>query len=402
MKKTAAAPILAWGLLAGLVALAPFSGTPPAQVQVPAPIVIPPKPAPPVDFQNDEIAKFISGLPCSADNLKALEETAEWKAYAAALDKGWSELAAKRIEPMRAWAGSELNEPNSATRTLFYPFGGPDFLTAFNLFPQASTYVLFGLEFVGKLPDFDPTRPKEAKHIENYLGNLNTALSDFFNKSYFITRNMNTMLARDKVAGVLPVICLFLKRTNNTISAIKRCEFLAAGEAFEYDFAYPRKTFRKPYGVKIEFFQNGSDSVRSLYYFSCDIADEFFAKDSLYYRFLEGLNFETTFVKSAQYLMQYRLFANIRGLILAHSRFVLEDDTGIPFKYFAPKVWDARLYGEYAAPVSDFKGVEQEDLKAAYANGAGVRRLPFHLGYHWGSNKDSILYFSRRNGEAPR
>jgi len=402
MKKASAAPILAWGMVAGLLALAPCSGPRTAQVPIPAQAVVPPKPAPPVDFESDEIAKFISGLPCSAENLKALEETPEWKAYAAALDKGWRELEAKRLEPIRTWAGSELTEPNGATRTLFYPFGGPDFLTAYHLFPHASTYVLFGLEFIGRLPDFDPARPKEGRHVENYLGNLTTALSDFFNKSYFITRNMNAALARDKVAGVLPVICLFLKRTNHTISAIKRCEFLAAGEVFEYNFAYPRKTFRKPYGVKIEFFQNGGDTVRSLYYFSCDIADEFFAKDSFYYRFLDGLDFETTYIKSASYLMHYKLFANIRGLILARSRFVLEDDTGIPFKYFTPKVWDARLYGEYTAPVSDFKGVEQEDLKAAYAAGAVVRKLPFHLGYHWGNNKDSILYFSRKSGEAPR
>lgn len=400
MKKAAAAPILAWGVLAALISFAPQPGA--AQAPVPVSVVLPPKPAPPFDFQSDEIAKFISGLPCSDDNLRSLEETPEWKAYAAALDKEWAEIEAKRLEPMRAWAGSELGGPNAATRTLFYPFGGPDFLTAFHLFPHASTYVLFGLEFVGKLPDFDPARAKEGRHVENYLGNLTTALSDFYNKSYFITRNMNATLARDKVAGVLPVICLFLKRTNNTISSIKRCEFMAPGGVFEYDFAYPRKTFRKPYGVKIEFFQNGSDTVRSLYYFSCDIADEFFPKDGLYYRFLEGLNFETTYIKSASYLMHYKLFANIRGLILAKSSFVLEDDTGIPFKYFRPKVWDARLYGEYTAPVSDFKGVEQEDLKAAYAGGAAVRKLPFHLGYHWGSNKDSILYFSRKSGEAPR
>ena len=402
MKKATAAPILVWGVLAGLLALAPTAGPRPAQATIPAPVVLPTKPAPPVDFHSDEIAKFISGLPCSTDSLRALQETPEWKAYAAALDKGWAEIEAKRLQPIREWAGAELAEPNRVTRTLFYPFGGPDFLTAYNLFPQASTYVLFGLEFVGKLPDFDATRPKEGKHVENYLGNLSTALSDFINKSYFITRNMNAALARDKVAGVLPVICLFLKRTNHTISAIKRCEFLAPGEVFEYDFAYPRKTFRKPYGVKIEYFQNGSDTVRSLYYFSCDIADESFPKDGLYYRFLEGLNFETTYIKSASYLMHYKLFANIRGLILAKSRFVLEDDTGIPFKYFGPKVWDARLYGEYTAPVSDFKGVEQADLKAAYTNGAAVRKLPFHLGYHWGSNKDSILYFSRKNGEIPR
>lgn len=30
---------------------------------------------------------------------------------------------------------------------LFYPFGGPDFLTAFEFFPQAESFVLMGAVF---------------------------------------------------------------------------------------------------------------------------------------------------------------------------------------------------------------------------------------------------------------
>jgi hypothetical protein len=89
-------------------------------------------------------------------------------------------------------------------------------------------------------------------------------------------------------------------------------------------------------------------------------------------------------------------------MILNKSRFVLEDDTGIPFRYFPAKDWDAQLYGEYIKPVSDFKGVEQFDLEAAYADAAKVKKLPFHLGYHWGTNKDSILYFKKKSAGAAR
>ena len=33
----------------------------------------------PIDPICDEIARFISGIPCTAENLKALQETPEWK-----------------------------------------------------------------------------------------------------------------------------------------------------------------------------------------------------------------------------------------------------------------------------------------------------------------------------------
>ncbi|MCX6562486.1 MAG: hypothetical protein NTU60_02645 [Candidatus Aminicenantes bacterium] len=365
----------------------------PAAAQIP---VLPSPQTLPVDAAFDEIAKFISGIPCDSQDLKTLQETPEWKNFAAGLEKSWGELELKRLGAMRTWAQSELAGANAATKTLFYPFGGPDFLTAFDLFPEADSYILMGLEFIGKLPEFTPGAPNEAKHVEAYLGNLTAALADFFNKSYFITKNMNTTLARDKVDGVLPVICFFLKRTNNSISSVKRIEVMENGQLLEYDFALPRQRYVRPYGIKIEFFTNGTNRLRSLTYFSCDLFDVPFAKDKPFYIYTDSLNFETTFVKSASYLLHYGTFNNIRNIILRKSRFILEDDTGIPLRYFKPAEWDAQLYGEYIKPVSDFKGVDQLDLEEAYKDPVRVKKLPFHLGYHWGTNKDSILYFKRK------
>jgi hypothetical protein len=207
---------------------------------------------------------------------------------------------------------------------------------------------------------------------------------------------MNATLTNDKVDGVLPVICFFLEKTGHKIAGIKRSELLKTGELLETDFAVPKKRFRRPYGVRIDFVTSGSDRVRTVYYFSCDLVDDVFRKDSALYLYLDNLRFETTFVKSASYLMHYREFSNIRNLVLTKSRFVLEDDTGIPYRYFPAKDWEAQLYGEYIKPVSDFAGVEQKDLKEAYADPTKVKKLPFHLGYHWGSSKDSILYFKRK------
>jgi len=355
---------------------------------------LPGRPAQAAEVDYDEIARFISGLPCSSEPLKTLQESAEWKDYAASLEKNWADLTAKRLQPMRAWAEAEIAEPNAATRMLFYPFGGPDFLTAYLMFPEAEVYVLLGLEFVGKLPDFSKA---EGSQVGNYTGNLMAALSDFFNKSYFITKNMNATLTNDKVDGVLPVICFFLERTAHRITAIKRCEFLEKGELLEADFSLPKKRLHRPYGVRIDFQAKGSEKVRSVYYFSCDLVDDVFREDSTIYLYLDRLVFETTFIKSASYLMHYKDFGNIRNMILAKSRFVLEDDTGIPYRYFPPAKWDGQLYGQYIKPVSDFAGVEQKDLKEAYANPARVKKLTFHLGYHWETNKDSVLYFKKKD-----
>ncbi len=363
----------------------------PAWAQAAAPAVT--AQAVPVVLSADDIAKFISGLPGEAEALRKLQDTTEWREFATNLDKSWADLESKRLKPLREWAAAELADSLAATKTLFYPFGGPDFLTAFELYPQADTFVLLGLEFVGSLPDLAVMPLPRAA---NYVRNINAALSDFFYKSYFITGNMDAALRGDKVDGVLPVLCLFLKRTNNTIIDVKRCRFLDKGEFLEADFSVPVRKLRRPYGVKIEFRPDGAARTKSLYYFSCDLADEAFTPESTFYQYLDTLAYETTFIKSASYLLHYQTFSTIRNLILDKSRFVLEDDTGIPYRYFKPAAWEAQLFGEYIKPVKDFSGVEQTDLKAAYADPAKVRLLPFHLGYHWATSKDSILYFRRK------
>ncbi len=379
-------------LLAGLAA-APLAA---ARRQGPAAA------APPA-VSYEETARFLSGLSCSQAGLRALQETPTVADFMPALDRSWADLEAKRLKPMREWAALELAEARRATKTLFYPFGGPDFLTAFELFPEAETYVLLGLEFVGRLPDVAVFTPARAA---GYALAVQSALSDFFKKSYFITHNMDVSLARDQVDGVLPVLCLFMERTGNRILGLKRCEFLPTGELLESAVLEPAKKLRRPYGIKIEFQAAAGGPAKALYYFSCDLADKAFAIDSIFYKFLAAGTYETTFVKSASYLMHYETFEHIRGLVLAKSRFVLQDDTGIPYRHFRPEAWRIRLYGEYIKPVKDFSGVEQTDLKQAYADPASdVRKLPFHLGYHWGTNKDSYQYFERRGaaeGAGPR
>lgn len=121
------------------------------------------------EFSNDDIAKFISGLPCSSPYLKKLQNTCVWNTYKNFADSSWTDLETIRLEPMKKWADAELVEANK-TRLLFYPFGGPDFITALKLFPNAENYILIGLERVGNLPGVEKW---ESKHSESYLEDIN-------------------------------------------------------------------------------------------------------------------------------------------------------------------------------------------------------------------------------------
>ena len=347
-----------------------------------------------IDEPRDDLAAFLCGRPGPSEVLKPLRETESWKGFAAYMDKNWAELEKKRLHPLQGWAASELAEANSGTRVLFYPFGGPDLLTACLLFPAAETYVLVGLERVGNLPEFDS---RDTEGVRAYLENLKPSLSDFFFKSYFITHKMDEELRRNKVDGVLPLICLFLKKAGMSIAEIKRVEFDENGELAERPYERAaNKRFTRPYGVRIAFIGSSFRGTKNVYYFSCDLSDERFMPGARFYAFLEKLGPLTTFVKSASYLLHYRDFANIRKLIMDRSPYILQDDTGIPYRFFSRRNWDIQLFGQYTKPPDDFTGVEQADLKAAYGDKSRVRELPFHLGYHWGSNLDSVLLIKRK------
>ncbi len=346
-----------------------------------------------VDTLHEEIAKVISGLPSEHPDLLPLQQNPAWKNFARLFKANWEKANTRRLEPMQTWAASELAEVRAKTKTVFYPFGGPDLLTAYLLFPEAETYLLVGLEPPGNLPE---PATFQHKSIEAYLADLQEIMSDYFQKSYFITRKMNEELDERKINGVLPLVCIFLKRTDNIISEIKRVEFDDSGNPVESDYKLSRVRIKRPVGFKITFFKKDSNRLQTVYYISCDLSDERFTPSAKFYLYLNRYDHWTCFIKSASYLLHFKNFVNIRQLLLLKSDFILQDDTGIPYRHFKSEDWEIQLYGRYAKPVKDFSGVEQPDLKAAYEDKTRVKPLPFHLGYHWGTNLDCLILFKRK------
>ena len=53
---------------------------------------------------------------------------------------------------LHKFQADELSDPSLAGRTVFYPFSGPDALTATAYFPHNPLYVMVALEPAGTLP----------------------------------------------------------------------------------------------------------------------------------------------------------------------------------------------------------------------------------------------------------
>jgi hypothetical protein len=350
-----------------------------------------------VAFNSDNyfnnITAVISGLKGQAHELNYLFDTLAWKEHAQFIDESWSKLEKKRLAAMREWATSEFAEPNTKSRLVFYPFSGPDFLTAHAFFPSADKYIMLGLEPVGKLPDLG--KFKKGEHSD-YAQDFKRSLGDIFEKSYFITRKMLQDFGSQKVNGLLPVLTFFIRKTGHEISNIKYIVRYEQDSIVEvpYEFQDPEK---KPFGVRVDYVQNGKN--KSVYYFKYDVSDKKFNDTCVFYKYLSANKNHITYIKSASYLLHNNFMSNMRKMILDNSNYIIQDDTGIPYKYFTENnAWDMKLYGKYTRPVSDFPYLKmQQPLQEAFEkDSAKVGKLPFHLGYHWGSKKDVIIFASKR------
>ena len=147
-------------------------------------------------------------------------------------------------------------------------------------------------------------------------------------------------------------------------------------------------------------FHRGSDPGQKLYYFCSDLSDSGIRARPGFMRFCQQLGRGNALLKAASYLMHLNEFSGVRDFLLAQSKAIVEDDSGIPWKYLTPERWNATTFGRYAGPIDRFKQHYQKDLAAA-ARSSTTTELPFSFGYRWRS-KESLLIAVRAMDSVPK
>lgn len=336
----------------------------------------------------NNVAKYIAGI--MPDTAKApfntLSRKPQWVSYAKGFDTLWKSVEKNSLSKIKLWADTELTLMRKETKTLFYPFSGPDFLYANTFYPGASRYYLFGLERTGSIPDINKLTDQSMNSL---FISINKALNEILKLSFFITKEMNSNLNNQNIDGVLPVIMLFMARTGNTIKDIRNANIGPDGKVTVADTFISHKGYNHyNKGVEITFCPAGKDSLnKKLYYFPADFTDSALTyKNTGCKAFLNNIDTNvTTLVKSASYLMHNNLFTFIRNTVLSKSKFLLQDDSGIAYRFFDKTKWDIQLYGTYENPIPVFKYTLQSDIRAAYKT-YGSKTFNFKYGYGNGRN----------------
>jgi hypothetical protein len=343
-----------------------------------------------------EFALFVTGQEFPASNTDTTIDRAFWTEYQSKINVDWPTMDSSRLSPMRKWSEESIRTEINDSLMLFYPFSGPDFLHADVLFPNASGYLFLAQEQLGEIPDLTTASERD---LSDYLDKFYYSIRDIYKRSYFITGRMNTDLHNARVKGVLPVLIFFMSQTGHDIYDVTYETFDSEGNFIKLTSITGR--FSATECINISFSVKDSEEIKTLRYFRCDISDSGFKSTPVFNSYLNNLDSVNTYVKSASYLLHYGTFSTIRNIILDNSESVLQDDTGIPYKYYKSDIWTPTLFGVYVKPISDFTSpyLMQNDLKAIYDKNENIHDLPFSLGYHWRTGEQNQMFFIKNKKE---
>jgi hypothetical protein len=326
-------------------------------------------------------AKLLSGLSPMYPGHITFSETDAWKEHSAHMKAAWARMNEKQVSTMTAWRDGAVSRTCPAGKTLLYPFSGPDFFNAYWLFPDCETYVMFGLEHIGEVPDLE--RMNEVQ-FARMLADVRSATTDFFSRNYFITENMSRQLRTAQLRGVIPLFMIPMALSGVDILRIRPFEFPATMRTVS---VAPGRPMRNLKGITIEFRSPGSPVTRRVNYFTVDVTDKGLAHYPEFMTYIRSLGTTTTFIKSASYLLHSNEFRQIRTALLDQSGFIVQDDSGLPYPMLEARGWKMNLHGRYGVPIPPFQGAFQPSLDKAYKvqNSAP---LPFTFGYQFHDARD--------------
>lgn len=334
------------------------------------------------DDSINKATRFYAGISRDGINMSSSDAQA-WEKYSQEIKRLLS-ISNQTRAMVDSLARKDFSDFRDKVDLVFYPFSGADFLYPITIFPNADTYILCGLEKVGTTIDTNiKTNPA---HYQSY----NKALSSFLRLSYFITKDMVDDFHNEEIDGVCPIITMLMATAGYEIISIENKSFDESGNLIPGD--------GNGIVMQYKFFRSGSKHEQTLYYVSDNVNDRRMNPNvkKFFETSLKGHNV-ASYLKAASYLMHQSNFSNIRNCIVDNSQYIVEDDSGVPYKFLTGQ-YDITFYGMYKRPLAVFTdSCIQPDLDQAYKdNATKVKPLPFRIGYN---NPSNLLCARRKNAK---
>jgi hypothetical protein len=345
-----------------------------------------------IDPAISDAALLLGGVtPAIDSDLAPFAESREYLDWAASINSAWQKTQVSNLSLIADWREQIANKYPT---TIFSPFSGPDILNAIAFFPDGIEYILFGLEPAGRVPHPEVLEPGqlmlELRHLRNALG-------DILSNNFFHTLKMKEQVREDSCSSFAGIIMFFLTRLDMEVISARNISIDTNGILIDhYD---PRDGKLVP-GVEFKFHAGNGDAgsiqdvpaneIRTVRHFSLHIPDAALSRKDNFERYARMLPLTTTIIKSASFLMHKDYFSRIRTLVLERSLYILQDDSGVPLRFFLNDNWTVDYFGFYERPIPLFANYFQRELRANMREKSSGR-LPFSYGYDHARGTSNLI-----------
>lgn len=327
---------------------------------------------------NDQ-ARFIAGLPVSEGSpLAPLTRDPAWQQHSQEVGQMWSKLEGRSLGKARAWS-SNFVRASRGSSPCYYLFSGPDILYAKTIFPASSTYVLCGTEPVGSVPEMAGW---DSGTLAGALGNTRRSIGNLTRFAYFITKEMRADLNSKQLHGVTPILYLFLARMDCQIQRVDFVRLSSNGSLGSGGVP----------GVRISF--NSGAGTQTMYYFKADLSNGGSGMAVLNFCRRHGSD-GVGLLKAASYLLHGDGFSKSRDFLLNECRVIVQDDSGIPLRYFTGDRWQLRFFGRYTNTTGGiFAKYYQPDLAESFSR-VQPAPLDFQISYQFDPKQANVMVATR-------
>jgi hypothetical protein len=308
---------------------------------------------------------------------------------------------APHVEKYRKTYAGEASEfikrikPADLPRTVVYPFGGGDLLSALTTYPDATEVTTISLEHSG-----DPRRIRTLKKeaLDASLQVIRKTILGLI--EYDDSRTDNLMkgqrleipgqlaffLVALAVHGFEPVSLRYFRlEPDGRIHYLTEAEIAAAEKTnakllqsvwvppdFSEAFSHAELQFKKNHGA--------DNAVRTHRHIAFNLDDEHLSRDPGLLKHLESKGKVSAMTKAASYLLWKQAFSRIRGYLLANMEFMVSDSTGIPPQYAKGAGFVQDTYGVFEASFLNANAGINKDFRELWKT-SPPRPLPFRYGY---------------------
>jgi hypothetical protein len=350
-----------------------------------------------VDPYWDDLARFLAGMPLSPGSKFTPRLNKDYvKNHAAVMDEFRIKILNEISSHITPWRKANIPE-KSAKNTAFYPFSGADFINLYTFFPEAKNYIMMALEGSGPVPD--PITLSD-KNLSSGLASVKRNVMDIVGRNYFRDAVMNREMKNKNLLGTTPVLLAFAAILGLTVTSVESVFIDSEGNVrVQSETAKTQDDGDIITGTRIFIMSPSDRRPRSLLYLKVRLGNSAMDAGTSSGKFFKKIGPLNTMLKSAVYLLRWDKFSDLRDFIMAGSGIIVQDDTGVPYRFLEKSLWEINLFGRYTRgfTLSDLKNpLYQPELAKDFRDNS--KPLEFHYGYgSWrGKGMSNILVAIKR------